>query len=73
MTDFYTIETPPSSSSTSKDSLDESMSSFHPNHPIKLTSTNLGQIPNQSKSIGSKTDEVGISFHNKIVGTYVNL
>jgi hypothetical protein len=58
MTDFYAIETPPSSSSTSKDSLDESISSFNSKKRMKLISTNLGQISNQSKSIAIKTDEV---------------
>lgn len=40
ITDFYTIETPPSSS-TSKDSTDESLSSFQTKNKLKLSTTNL--------------------------------
>jgi hypothetical protein len=51
MCDFYTIETPPSSSSTSKDSVDESISLFQTKKRMKL----IGQISNQ---LNSKSDEV---------------
>ncbi|CAF0831566.1 unnamed protein product [Rotaria sp. Silwood1] len=57
MAAFYTIETPPSSSSTSKDSIDESMALAQTKKRIKLVSTNYRQISNQANSIGIKTDE----------------
>ncbi|CAF4935320.1 unnamed protein product, partial [Rotaria sp. Silwood1] len=46
ITDFYTIETPPSSSS--KDSTDESFSSFQSRNKFKLSRTNIEQKPNHS-------------------------
>jgi hypothetical protein len=49
MSEFYTIETPPPSSSTSKDSLDESL--FQTKKRMKL----IGQ---RSHQFHSKTDEV---------------
>jgi len=55
MTDFYTIETPPPSSSTSKDSLD---ATYRTKNRIKLVSTHLGQISNQSNSLTIKINEV---------------
>ncbi len=58
MTDFYTIETPPPSSSTSKDSLDASITSYRTKNRIKLVSTHLGQISNQSNSLTIKINEV---------------
>lgn len=51
MSEFYTIETPPPSSSTSKDSLDESLTLFQTKKRMKL----IGQRPHQ---LHSKTDEV---------------
>jgi len=48
MSEFYAIETPPPSSSTSKDSLDESSTLFQNKKRMKL----IGQISN------CKTDEV---------------
>jgi len=51
MCDFYTIETPPSSSSTSKDSIDESIALFQTKKRIKL----IEQISNQ---MNSKHNEV---------------
>jgi hypothetical protein len=51
MSDFYTIETPPPSSSTSKDSIDESISLLQTRKRIKL----IGPMSNQ---LNSKTDEV---------------
>jgi len=48
ITDFYTIETPPSSSSTSKDSTDESTSSCQSKNKLKLSTTNIGQISNNN-------------------------
>ncbi|CAF2377432.1 unnamed protein product [Rotaria sp. Silwood2] len=62
MADFYAIETPPSSS-TSKDSIDESMSSLQTKKRIKLASTNLRAISNQANSIGIKTDEFGSTIY----------
>jgi len=53
MTDFYTIETPPPS--TSKDSLDPS---YRTKNRIKLVSTHRGQISNQSNSLTIKINEV---------------
>jgi hypothetical protein len=41
--DFYTIETPPSSSSTSKDSTDEFLLSIQSKKKLKLSTTNIGQ------------------------------
>lgn len=41
MTDFYTIETPPSSSSTSKDSTEEFLSSIQSRKKLKLFSTSI--------------------------------
>ena len=61
MADFCKIETPPSSS-TSKDSIDESISLLQTKKRSKLVSTNLRQISNQSNSIGIKADEVKIIF-----------
>ena len=51
MSECFTIETPPSSSSTTKDSLDESITLFATKKRMKL----LGKISNQLKS---KTNEV---------------
>ncbi len=42
ISDFYTIETPPSSS-TSKDSTDEYLSSIQSKKKLKLSITNIGQ------------------------------
>jgi hypothetical protein len=53
ITDFYTIETPPSSSSTSKDSTDESLSSFQSKNKLKLSTKNIGQISNNNTIICS--------------------
>jgi hypothetical protein len=53
MSEFYTIETPPPSSSTSKDSLDESL--FQTKKRMKL----IEQISNP---LNSKNDEVRIFF-----------
>ncbi|CAF3494651.1 unnamed protein product [Rotaria sordida] len=47
ITDFFTIETPPSSS-TSKDSTDESLSSFQSKNKFKLSKTNIEQKSNDS-------------------------
>jgi len=55
MSDFYTIETPPSSSSTSKDSMDESIILFQTKKRMKL----IEQISNP---LNSKNDEVRIFF-----------
>ncbi|CAF2393744.1 unnamed protein product [Rotaria sp. Silwood2] len=75
ITDFYTIETPPSSS-TSKDSTDESLSSFQSKNKFKLSRTNIGQTPNHSNtcstlkstlisnSISSKDDEFDFSSYD---------
>jgi hypothetical protein len=57
MSEFYTIETPPPSSSTSKDSLDESMTLFQSKKRMKL----IGQISN------CKTDEVRDIFFNRSI------
>ncbi len=62
ITDFYTIETPPPSSSTSKDSIDESIFLFQTKQRLKLMPTNLAQISNQSNPITVKTDEVRYFF-----------
>ncbi|CAF1378157.1 unnamed protein product [Adineta steineri] len=64
MSDFYTIETPPSSSSTSKDSLDESISLYQTNERIKLVPANLGQISNQSNSLEIKIDEFCVPLYD---------
>lgn len=73
VTDFYAIETPPSSS-TSKDSTDESLLSFKAKDKLKLSRTNVGQRSNHSNvcsalksnsisnSIPIKDDEVIIFF-----------
>jgi hypothetical protein len=45
ITDFYTIETPPSSS-TSKDSTDELLSSFQLKNKFKFSTTNIKQKSN---------------------------
>ncbi|CAF3388318.1 unnamed protein product [Rotaria sp. Silwood1] len=72
ITDFYTIETPPSSSS--KDSTDESFSSFQSRNKFKLSRTNIEQKPNHSNicstlktnlisnSIPIKDDEINIMY-----------
>ncbi|CAF1575507.1 unnamed protein product, partial [Adineta steineri] len=64
MSDFYTIETPPSSSSTSKDSLDESISLYQTNERIKLVPANLRQISNQSNSLEIKIDEFCVPLYD---------
>jgi hypothetical protein len=63
MTNFYSIETPPSSSSTSKDSIEESLSLFQSKYRVKLGTTNIGQKSNHeilstSNSMTIITDEV---------------
>ncbi|CAF3519896.1 unnamed protein product [Adineta steineri] len=84
ITDFYTIETPPSSSSTSKDSTDESSSLllFQSKNKFKLSSskTNIEQTSNHaiicSTSTSSlptnsstiKDDEFGSSLYNDMHG-----
>ncbi|CAF1214624.1 unnamed protein product [Rotaria magnacalcarata] len=72
ITDFYTVETPPSSS-TSKDSTDESLSSFQTKTKLKLSRTNIRQTSNHpsicstlqsnliSNSIPIKDDEFDCS------------
>jgi len=55
ITDFYTIETPPSSSSTSKDSIDESLSPFQLKKKLKLSTINIEQISN-NKTICSTSN-----------------
>jgi hypothetical protein len=54
MSEFYAIETPPPSSSTSKDSLDESMLLYQNKRRMKL----IGQISN------CKSDEVRNIFQS---------
>ena len=51
MNDFYTIETPPSSSSTSKDSLDEYFSLYQTNARVQVVSTNHEQISQDTMKI----------------------
>jgi hypothetical protein len=87
ITEFYTIETPPSSSSTSKDSTDEL---FLSKTKYKLTTTNIGQqsshgfiCSSSSKSplttnpITIKDDQVKffyliqIEYHERHIMTYV--
>jgi hypothetical protein len=74
ITDFYTIETPPPSSSTSKDSIDESLLSFQSKKKFKLSTTNIRQESNntiicstsksplKTNSITTKNAEVIIVF-----------
>lgn len=50
MSEFYTIETPPSSSSTSKDSMDDSITLISKKNQMKLF-------------LDSKTDEVNASYY----------
>jgi hypothetical protein len=78
ITEFYTIETPPSSS-TSKDSIDESLllSSFQTKNKFKLLTPNIKQksiICSTSKStlstnpISIKNDEV--TFYKIYISSY---
>lgn len=57
MSDFYAIETPPASSSTSKDSLDESLTLVQTKKRTKL----IGQISNR---FNSKINQVRNRFFN---------
>lgn len=63
MADLYKIETPPSSA-TSKDSIDESMSTLQLKKRMKLLSANLRHISNQPDSMLIKPDEVKYIFFN---------
>ncbi|CAF5080596.1 unnamed protein product, partial [Rotaria magnacalcarata] len=56
MADFCRIETPPSSS-TNKDSIDETISLLQMKKRSKLVSANLRQISYQSNPIGIKADQ----------------
>lgn len=75
--DFYTIETPPSSSSTSKDSTEDILSSFYLKNKFKSSKPNIEQISSNtiicstSKSSLTK-NPINIKDHQVILFCYTS-